>query len=159
AKSASTRRMRPALITTEISKFQASPFTPAVVNPVTIRATIQLVHSRTCCGWSPPNPMVSKGRATMASNAALCIEEPIPRGRPLEEPIPLSRKIPDQRTSARFVIAVEVSVASEANFFAGLTGDISAGGIFVPTYETYPVGSLVDVELTLPTLVIRVTGT
>jgi Tfp pilus assembly protein PilZ len=43
-----------------------------------------------------------------------------------------------------------VDVASEDNLYAGLSYDVSAGGIFVATIDTPPIGTNVDVTVTLP---------
>ena len=36
------------------------------------------------------------------------------------------------------------------NFFSGLSGDISEGGVFVSTYRDLAAGSLVELEFALP---------
>jgi uncharacterized protein (TIGR02266 family) len=46
---------------------------------------------------------------------------------------------------------VEVSLTSESHFFAGLTGDVSTGGLFVQTYRRHPVGTGLVVAFSLPT--------
>ena len=43
-----------------------------------------------------------------------------------------------------------VDVESEHNLYAGLSYDVSAGGIFVATIDTPPVGTHVEVTVTLP---------
>ena len=43
-----------------------------------------------------------------------------------------------------------MSLTSEDWFFAGITGDLSTGGIFVSTYAARAVGTQVDVDLVLP---------
>jgi uncharacterized protein (TIGR02266 family) len=48
------------------------------------------------------------------------------------------------------LIEVEVSYATESNFYVGLTGDVSEGGLFLATYRKIPVGSQLDLELWLP---------
>jgi uncharacterized protein (TIGR02266 family) len=56
----------------------------------------------------------------------------------------------ERRSWPRLAIEIEVSLTSEAYFYAGLTGDIGAGGVFVPTYELRPIGSTIDIDLKLP---------
>jgi uncharacterized protein (TIGR02266 family) len=56
------------------------------------------------------------------------------------------------------VIEVEVSLTSEAYFYAGLTGDVREGGVFVPTYELMPIGSEIDVDIQLPRCTFRACG-
>lgn len=43
-----------------------------------------------------------------------------------------------------------VDVESEDNLYAGLSYDVSAGGIFVATFDTPPLGTEVNVTVTLP---------
>jgi uncharacterized protein (TIGR02266 family) len=65
----------------------------------------------------------------------------------------------NRRASERSQIEVEVSLTSESQFFAGLSGDISTGGLFVQTYSLRPVGSRVLVAFSLPEGEIRTPGT
>ena len=64
----------------------------------------------------------------------------------------------ERRASERVELEVEVSLTSESQFFAGLTGDISTGGLFVHTYSLRPVGSRVLVCFALPTGEIKTPG-
>jgi len=64
----------------------------------------------------------------------------------------------DRRASERIHLEVEVTLGSESQFFAGLTGDISTGGLFVQTYSLRPVGSRVLVAFALPTGEIKTPG-
>ena len=46
---------------------------------------------------------------------------------------------------------VEVTLASESNFFTGFSGDLSEGGVFVATYEKLLApGTSVEIALALP---------
>jgi uncharacterized protein (TIGR02266 family) len=65
---------------------------------------------------------------------------------------------PERPTVERAHIEVEVSLTTESQFFAGLNGDISTGGLFVQTYEIRPVGSRVLLDILLPTAQIVTTG-
>ena len=65
------------------------------------------------------------------------------------EPVVYSQR-GSRRTFARFAADLEVSLASEHNFFAGLTENVSVGGIFVATHALKPLGERVDVTLRLP---------
>ena len=56
-----------------------------------------------------------------------------------------------ERPVERAHIEVEVSLTTESQFFAGLSGDVSTGGLFVQTYEMRPVGSRVLLDISLPT--------
>jgi uncharacterized protein (TIGR02266 family) len=56
----------------------------------------------------------------------------------------------NQRATARVRLEAEVSLVSESNFYVGLTRNLSNGGLFVATLRRLPVGTPVDVVLTLP---------
>jgi uncharacterized protein (TIGR02266 family) len=47
-------------------------------------------------------------------------------------------------------IDIELTLASDSHFFAGLTGDVTGGGIFVSTYQALPLGTEVNVSASLP---------
>ena len=65
----------------------------------------------------------------------------------------------DRRIDARVAIETDVSLESDSQFFSGLTGNLSAGGVFVATYRQLPVGCTVVLTLTLPDGELRVKGT
>jgi uncharacterized protein (TIGR02266 family) len=54
---------------------------------------------------------------------------------------------PKNRASNRVPLSVEVALESEHNFYAGLTNNISEGGLFVATNDPPPVGTEVKFEL------------
>ncbi len=56
----------------------------------------------------------------------------------------------ERRSVPRIPIEVEVSVHSESQFYVGLTGDLSAGGLFVATWRRLPVGAEIELVLSLP---------
>ena len=55
-------------------------------------------------------------------------------------------------------IEVDVSLTSESHFFAGLTGDISEGGVFVATWRPVAVGTKLELVLALPRGAVTVRG-
>ena len=57
----------------------------------------------------------------------------------------------DTNTSSGASFDVEVSLGSESHFFAGLSGDVRRGGLFVSTYKRVPLGAPVRVTASLPT--------
>jgi uncharacterized protein (TIGR02266 family) len=61
----------------------------------------------------------------------------------------------ERREHTRIEVQVEVSLESTTQLYTGLTGDLSEGGVFVPTWQEVPVGSEIDLELTLPNGTIR----
>lgn len=54
------------------------------------------------------------------------------------------------RTHERIALETPVSMESENNFYAGISDNISEGGVFVATYDAPPLGSIVDLKLSLP---------
>jgi uncharacterized protein (TIGR02266 family) len=56
----------------------------------------------------------------------------------------------ERRIFPRWSLHAAVDVASDDNFYAGLSYDVSAGGIFVATHQGPPLGTVVDVTVTLP---------
>jgi uncharacterized protein (TIGR02266 family) len=65
----------------------------------------------------------------------------------------------ERRKSPRATLETEVNMASSSTFFTGYTQDISEGGVFVATYNMQPMGSSIDLTLTLPNnTVIEVRG-
>jgi len=56
----------------------------------------------------------------------------------------------NNREFCRAPLEVDVTMMSENNFYAGLTDNISEGGVFVATYQPPSIGSEVDLLLRLP---------
>jgi uncharacterized protein (TIGR02266 family) len=57
---------------------------------------------------------------------------------------------PEQRASQRTRVETSVDLHTETNFFAGLSEDLSDGGLFIATYELLPVGTAITISFTLP---------
>lgn len=64
----------------------------------------------------------------------------------------------ERRAYPRVALEIEVTLGSESQFYAGLTGDVSEGGIFVSTYQAIPVGERVSVSFKLPNGETKATG-
>ena len=47
----------------------------------------------------------------------------------------------EQRREKRAPLEVEVSLESENNFYSGITGNVSRGGVFIATYTPPPKGA------------------
>lgn len=75
-------------------------------------------------------------------------------GHPSHLPDPAApAKLPpgsERRLARRLDIEAEIGFESDSNFFMGLTEDISAGGIFIATYDVRAIGSPMTVNFTLP---------
>jgi len=57
---------------------------------------------------------------------------------------------PQQRRAERHDIEVAVDFESDSNFYAGLTQNISTGGLFIATHRIRKVGERVNLKFTLP---------
>jgi uncharacterized protein (TIGR02266 family) len=55
----------------------------------------------------------------------------------------------ERRGTPRIPLQTEVVVATESNFFSGLSVDINEGGIFVSTFRPLEIGDRVSIEFTL----------
>jgi len=56
----------------------------------------------------------------------------------------------ERREHERKTLETGVGVYSETNFYTGFSQDISAGGLFVATYDLRPIGAEVKLEFSLP---------
>ncbi len=56
----------------------------------------------------------------------------------------------ERRRYERAQLKAEIGVYSDTNFYTGFSEDISAGGMFVATYDLRPMGSEVKLEFMLP---------
>ncbi len=65
----------------------------------------------------------------------------------------------NRRSSLRVTFEAEISLSSDSQFFAGLTRNVSRGGVFVATFRNLPLGSSVTMQLTLPEGTILARGT
>ena len=57
----------------------------------------------------------------------------------------------NRRSSPRYRVDLDVTMASEHNFFQGFVENISGGGIFVATHALRSIGETMEVTFTLPT--------
>jgi uncharacterized protein (TIGR02266 family) len=60
-------------------------------------------------------------------------------------------QVTDRRAAPRALLEVEVTFSSRHNFYVGMSGDISEGGLFVATAEPRSVGAAVLMGFGLPT--------
>ncbi len=56
----------------------------------------------------------------------------------------------NQRSTERFGFQCEVSAKSGHQFFTGFSENISAGGLFISTYQVQPLGSRFIIAFTVP---------
>lgn len=68
--------------------------------------------------------------------------------------LPTKKKITltpdDRRRLPRVELEVDIGVHSETNFYAGFSGDVSEGGIFIATYKPLAIGTKTTVSFVLP---------
>jgi uncharacterized protein (TIGR02266 family) len=64
----------------------------------------------------------------------------------------------NRRIAPRFAVELEMSISSEHNFYSGLVENISEGGVFVATHVLKPIGSVVEISITLPDSDVAVSG-
>ena len=51
---------------------------------------------------------------------------------------------------SRFSVDLDVTIGSDHNFYAGFAENLSAGGVFIATHKLKPVGSTIELTITLP---------
>lgn len=56
----------------------------------------------------------------------------------------------ERRGEDRTEVSADIGFQSETNFFAGFTGDLSDGGLFVATWDVLPVGTELTLSFVLP---------
>jgi len=56
----------------------------------------------------------------------------------------------DRRRHARYALRLAITLRGENNFYAGLSEDISEGGVFIATFHLLPIGTPVVLSFTLP---------
>ena len=102
---------------------------------------------------TPQEPITPISLPPSAVEEAEIIEvnEPAPEKRPGSIPPVPGAGWNEGRQSNRHVVELEVGIASDSNFYVGFTENLSAGGVFVATYNQKPIGSELSVVLTLPT--------
>lgn len=64
----------------------------------------------------------------------------------------------NRRTAPRFAVELDMTISSEHNFYSGLVENISEGGVFVATHVLKPIGSIIELSITLPDSGVTVSG-
>ena len=106
--------------------------------------------------------MTNAPNSRTSQNAGCPTPPPLPKkpsaepGAVVPPPLPQKRSLgpgagwAERRAAPRHDVATEVSFESETNFYVGFTADVSAGGLFVVTWSTRPIGSHIRLTFTLP---------
>lgn len=55
-----------------------------------------------------------------------------------------------RREHSRFSVDLDVTIGSDHNFYAGFAENLSAGGVFIATHKLKPVGSKIELSISLP---------
>jgi uncharacterized protein (TIGR02266 family) len=63
-----------------------------------------------------------------------------------------------RRIYTRFMVDLDVTLASHHNFYAGFAENLSVGGIFVATHKILPVGEVLMLSIRLPGLAKPIDG-
>jgi uncharacterized protein (TIGR02266 family) len=58
--------------------------------------------------------------------------------------------VPEPVVGPRQQLEANVGANTESNFFVGFSGEVSEGGVFVATYSSLPLGTPVEILVTLP---------
>jgi uncharacterized protein (TIGR02266 family) len=73
-----------------------------------------------------------------------------PAAAPVPRVVTAAKAAAPAKSGPREKLEANVGATTESNFFVGFSGEISEGGVFIATYATFPVGTLVEVLVTLP---------
>jgi uncharacterized protein (TIGR02266 family) len=84
---------------------------------------------------------------TPSSSAPPKVREPVEEATFTDAPV---SGVDGRRAYARVAVDLDVSLASEHNFYAGFAENLSAGGIFVATHKLLPVGEEIGLTIRLP---------
>ncbi|MFK7991805.1 MAG: TIGR02266 family protein [Sandaracinaceae bacterium] len=120
-----------------------------------VEATHHAVADVLAIGRAVRSGLIPRGQQGLeAFAAAQRVLYPIAKAHGVDAPPPLpaaSIPMPDERrTSPRVEITVDISFGSDDNFYSGFSEDLSDGGLFVATYDLKPVGTVIELEFTLP---------
>lgn len=56
----------------------------------------------------------------------------------------------DRRRAPRYALSLAITMQGDNNFYAGLSEDMSEGGVFIATHHALPIGTPVFLSFTLP---------
>jgi uncharacterized protein (TIGR02266 family) len=104
---------------------------------------------------APPQPsptQVANAPTVQQPQATAPKPKPAPAPPAQAAPAPAPRPVQhfQVRSGPREKLEANVGATTESNFFVGFSGDISEGGVFIATYATFPLGTPVEVLVTLP---------
>jgi uncharacterized protein (TIGR02266 family) len=99
-----------------------------------------------------PSAPAPHSSSTQVGNAPTVQAAPssAPKAAPAPRAAPAPAKPVAVRAGPREKLEANVGATTESNFFVGFSGEISEGGVFIATYATFPIGTPVEVLVTLP---------
>ncbi len=98
-----------------------------------------------------PAPAAAPRAATPVPAAAPAPAAPAPAAPPAAAPAPaVAAPVPSTPSGPREALEANIGATTESNFFVGFSGDVAEGGVFVATYLSLPVGTPIDLFVTLP---------
>ena len=89
-------------------------------------------------------------RPTVAPTLAVAQPVAVPAPAPAAPPRPAPTGS-ERRQHRRATLEVDVTLASDHNFFVGFAENISEGGLFIATHNVFAIGAPVDLTFRLPT--------
>lgn len=89
-------------------------------------------------------------RAIARSDPSIVIPLARPRMRATKNVLELVPEQDERRTAARADVTADIGFHTETNFYTGVSGDLSDGGLFLATTDVLPVGSTLTVSFMLP---------
>jgi uncharacterized protein (TIGR02266 family) len=110
----------------------------------TIRPSAPVGHGLPASPTQVANQVANAPTVQAAPAAA-----PAPKVSPAPKPAAAAKPAP-VRSGPREKLEANVGATTESNFFVGFSGEISEGGVFIATYATFPVGTPIEVLVTLP---------
>jgi uncharacterized protein (TIGR02266 family) len=134
----------------------SEPFEPAHTAGVChamdhLRETLQLMQD-----VRSDEPALASATQTIAKTLAILYPVSKVQERqslmPERPPSIIGKQLPQdpRRSVQRVAIEADIGFQSDTNFFTGFTEDISAGGLFIATFDTRQIGSSILVNFTLP---------
>ncbi len=96
-------------------------------------------------GLSSPKPRLSRAPGAMPSGEFTSSIQRV--AAPVPSPTPEGS---ENRNNDRFEVELAVTLHSESNFYTGLAENLSESGVFIASHQAHPIGTLIDVSLTLP---------
>jgi uncharacterized protein (TIGR02266 family) len=95
---------------------------------------------------APPVPPADEPGFPVLSRVSVALRD----GMSLPPPSQPDAVPPSRRREPRRVCELELEFTDETHFYAGITQDLSQGGVFIATYRVFPVGSRLELGFQLP---------